>query len=745
MRAHEELLVHTGQHYDDELSRVFFEELGIPAPDRELGAGSGSNTEQTARILAALEPVLAELRPGLVLVYGDTNSTLAGALAAAQAGIPVGHVEAGMRSFDRTMPEELNRVLTDHASDLLLCSTQTAVDNLAREGVRGEAHLVGDVMADVSLAFREIAAERSTIVADLGLEPGGYLVGDRPPRRQRRSPRPPRARWSPCSRRCRGRVVFPVHPRTRARLEAAGLLDRLDGLTLVPPLGYLDFLELARDARAILTDSGGVQKEAYLLGVPCVTLRDTTEWVETVDAGWNVLVDLDRDAALAALERTPPARAARAVRRRARRRASPRRGVGLHCAPMKIGVVGLGYVGLPLVVAFAEAGHDVVGVDVDARVVASLGRGRSHIEDVPDERLRAISERFHPTPRYADLAKVDAVVVAVPTPLTPNREPDLQPLIDTGTALANVLQAGQLVVLESTTYPGTTRERFAPAAGGVRPGGRARLPPRLLARADRPGPHRLHAAQHAQDRRRPDRRVPAPRGRALRARLRRGRAGLDAGVGGAHEAAREHLPLGEHRARERAGDPVRPDGHRRLGGGRRGRHQAVRVHVVQARARAWAGTACRSTRSTSPGGRASSTCRRSSSSWPARSTSACRTSASTGSRAPSTSRRSRSRARGWRSWASPTSPAWGTCASRPRCGSCGCCASRAPRSSYYDDFVPELPDLGLRSEWPEDADCVAIVTAHPGLDVERLVQESPLVVDFRGVTRGIEAPNLVRL
>jgi UDP-GlcNAc3NAcA epimerase len=303
---HEELLVHTGQHYDDELSRVFFDELGIPAPDRELGAGSGTNTEQTARILGALEPVLADLRPALVLVYGDTNSTLAGAIAAAQADIPVGHVEAGMRSFDRTMPEELNRVLTDHASQLLLCSTQTAMDNLAREGVAGEAHLVGDVMADVSLAFREIAAERSTVLGDLGVEPGSYLVVtahragnvDDPVRLERlvelleALPRP---------------VVFPVHPRTRARLEAAGLLDRLGDLILAPPLGYLDFLELARNARAVLTDSGGVQKEAYLLGVRCVTLRDTTEWVETVEAGWNVLVDLDRGAALAALEREPPA------------------------------------------------------------------------------------------------------------------------------------------------------------------------------------------------------------------------------------------------------------------------------------------------------------------------------------------------------------------------------------------------------------------------------------------------------
>src|SRR5215216_4054498 len=172
----DELIVHTGQHYDDELSRVFFEELSVPAPDRELNAGGGTNTAQTARILAALEPVLKELHPSLVLVYGDTNSTLAGALAASQAEIATGHVEAGMRSFDRSMPEELNRVLTDHASDLLLCSTDTAVHNLEREGARGEAALVGDVMADVSIAFRDIAEERSRILEELGLEQGAYLV-----------------------------------------------------------------------------------------------------------------------------------------------------------------------------------------------------------------------------------------------------------------------------------------------------------------------------------------------------------------------------------------------------------------------------------------------------------------------------------------------------------------------------------------------------------------------------------------
>jgi UDP-N-acetylglucosamine 2-epimerase len=278
----------------------------VPAPAYELNAGGGTNTAQTARILAALEPVLDELSPQMVLVYGDTNSTLAGALAARQAGVPVGHVEAGMRSFDREMPEELNRVLTDHASDLLLCSTETAVANLEREGAAGEAHLVGDVMADVSLAFRDIADERSSVLSELGLEEGSYLVAtahragnvDRPERLERLAdllaamPEP---------------VVFPVHPRTRLRLEETGLIDRLDGVRVVRPLGYLDFLKLARHARAVLTDSGGVQKEAYLLGVPCVTLRDTTEWVETVESGWNVLVDLDSDAAIAALELNPPA------------------------------------------------------------------------------------------------------------------------------------------------------------------------------------------------------------------------------------------------------------------------------------------------------------------------------------------------------------------------------------------------------------------------------------------------------
>ena len=300
--------MHTGQHYDDELSRIFFEELDVPAPDRELGVGSGTAAEQTAGMLSALEPVLRDWAPDLVLVYGDTNSTLAGALGAAQLRIPVAHVEAGMRSGDWAMPEELNRVLTDHASALLLCSTPTAVANLEREGAHGQVELVGDVMADVSLAFASVAEERSHALEQHGVEPGGYLLVTA--HRAGNVDDPDRLRLLvEVLEGLPGTAIFPLHPRTRARLEAADLLGRLEsapGLVLTPPLGYLDFLTLARHARAILTDSGGVQKEAYLLGTPCITLRDTTEWVETVEQGWNVLVDLDSQAVFAALERKPP-------------------------------------------------------------------------------------------------------------------------------------------------------------------------------------------------------------------------------------------------------------------------------------------------------------------------------------------------------------------------------------------------------------------------------------------------------
>jgi UDP-N-acetylglucosamine 2-epimerase (non-hydrolysing)/UDP-GlcNAc3NAcA epimerase len=302
-----EVLVHTGQHYDSDLSQVFFDELKLPRPDHRLDVGGGTNTSQTSRMLAALEPLLASERPDIVLVYGDTNSTLAGALAGAQAGVPVAHVEAGMRSYDRTMPEELNRVLADHASSLLLCSSEHPAETLRGEQVAGEIVVVGDVMVDVARMLEPRARERTEALEAAGVRPGEYLLATA--HRAGNVDDPARlALLVELLLAVPGPVVLPLHPRTRARLEAAGLLERLgSGIRLVPPVGYLDFMALLLRSRAVLTDSGGVQKEAYLLGVPCVTLRDTTEWVETVDAGWNVLVDLDRGAALAALDRAAPA------------------------------------------------------------------------------------------------------------------------------------------------------------------------------------------------------------------------------------------------------------------------------------------------------------------------------------------------------------------------------------------------------------------------------------------------------
>jgi UDP-GlcNAc3NAcA epimerase len=302
----DEVLVHTGQHYDDDLSRVFFEELALPVPDHHLGVGGGTNSSQTARMLAALEP-LAAGRPDVLLVYGDTNSTLAGALAGAQAGVPVAHVEAGMRSYDRTMPEELNRVLADHASALLLCSSEHSAATLRGEQVAGEVVVVGDVMVDVARLLAPRARARVDVLEAHGVRAGEYLVAtahrsgnvDDPARLER---------LVELLMAVPGPVVLPLHPRTRARLEAAGLLERLEnGLRVTPPLGYLEFTALLLHSRAVLTDSGGVQKEAYLAGVPCVTLRATTEWTETVEAGWNALVDLDARAALAALGRPRPA------------------------------------------------------------------------------------------------------------------------------------------------------------------------------------------------------------------------------------------------------------------------------------------------------------------------------------------------------------------------------------------------------------------------------------------------------
>ena len=288
--AHE-VLVHTGQHYDRNMSGVFFAELHIPEPDYNLGIGSGSHGWQTGQMLIRIEEVLLQERPDCVLVYGDTNSTLAGALAAVKLHIPIAHVEAGLRSFNRAMPEEINRVLTDHAADLLFCPTQTAVECLAREGLTHGVTLTGDVMFDAYLYNAKLAETRSATLTGLGVQPGGYLLAT--VHRPANTDDPTVLRGILNALEATGElVIFPIHPRTRKALKSAGIRPG-PHVRLIEPVGYLDMLALEKHARLILTDSGGVQKEAYLAAVPCITLRRDTEWPETVAAGWNVLVGAD--------------------------------------------------------------------------------------------------------------------------------------------------------------------------------------------------------------------------------------------------------------------------------------------------------------------------------------------------------------------------------------------------------------------------------------------------------------------
>lgn len=324
------VLVHTGQHYDYEMSKIFFDELGLPSPDYHLGAGSGTHGEQTGKILQRVEIVLLQERPDWVLVYGDTNSTLAGALAAAKLHIPVAHIEAGLRSYNRHMPEEINRVLTDHLSTLLCCPTETAVANLRAEGfanIVNEGKLVseeaaaafapqqagrqgpwvvntGDVMYDAFLLCREVAERRSTVLEDWGLEPGNYFLAT-VHRAENTDDRQALGNiveaFLELSR--RHRLIWPLHPRTRKALEYNGLMARLTAqamdLQLLQPVGYFDMLLLEANAAVILTDSGGIQKEACFAGVPCVTLRKETEWLETVESGQNILAGVESESIIA--------------------------------------------------------------------------------------------------------------------------------------------------------------------------------------------------------------------------------------------------------------------------------------------------------------------------------------------------------------------------------------------------------------------------------------------------------------
>lgn len=305
-KKHHEILVHTGQHYDYLMSQTFFDELGIPAPDYNLEVGSGTHAGQTAEILVRFEELVLKEKPDIVIVRGDTNSTLAGALVASKLHIPTVHIEAGERSFDRRMPEEINRLVADQLSSAYFCVSQTAVNQLAKEGITKNVFWVGDVMLDANLANRPLAREKSTVLSKLGLAPGTFSLVT--VHRAANTDDP--ARLSNIVKALSGvgeTVVFPVHPRTRGALQKLDVQFG-DNVCLIEPVGYYDMMVLEENARIIATDSGGVQREAYFWGKPCLTLRDETEWTETVQVGWNKLVSVDMDCILEAWKTfIPPA------------------------------------------------------------------------------------------------------------------------------------------------------------------------------------------------------------------------------------------------------------------------------------------------------------------------------------------------------------------------------------------------------------------------------------------------------
>jgi UDP-N-acetylglucosamine 2-epimerase len=287
------IILHTGQHYDYELSKAFFDCFELPEPNYNLEVGSGCPGYQLGEMIRRLEPILLKEKPNLVLVYGDTNSTLAGALAAIYSRLRVAHVESGYRSYDRSMPEEVNRILTDHGSDLLFAPTKSTMENLKREGLQKKAYLTGDVMVDVLSDYMQIAEGKSNILKKLALQPKSYLLLTIHREKNTENLNILHKLANTFLNLKEVRIVFPLHPRTEKALRKIGILDKLTNsknISVIPPQNYLDFIKLENNAAKIVTDSGGVQKEAYVLGVPCITLRNNTELIETIKEGWNILV-----------------------------------------------------------------------------------------------------------------------------------------------------------------------------------------------------------------------------------------------------------------------------------------------------------------------------------------------------------------------------------------------------------------------------------------------------------------------
>jgi UDP-N-acetylglucosamine 2-epimerase (non-hydrolysing) len=477
-------IIHSNQHYSQEMDSVFFKELNLPAPDYNLGVGSGLHSNQTGNILIEMEPILLQEKPDVVLVQGDTNTVLAGALAASKLDIKVGHIEAGLRSYDRTMPEETNRILTDHMSEYLFAVGPNQHAILAKEGISASRiHTVGNTVSDSLFQHLELSEDTSTILNDVGVEAGKYflvtahrasnvdiesnlkeLLGlfDRL-----------HAKYSQP-------IVWPIHPRTESKLKTFGI-EVPQYLKLLPPIGYLDFIQLQKKAQLILTDSGGIQEEACLLGVPCITLRENTERPESIEVGANVLVGRDADKALAAAEKWLSVESfswknpfgdghvAEAIIDILFDENSTALEKPIVAKDETIAVVGMGYMGLPIASLLAQAGYNVTGVDLNKEKVEAINRAECPFDEVglPELITKVVSQGY--LTAATEIPSSDTYLVAVPTPHKDNRC-DRSYVFSAADAIAKVAKDGQTVIVESTISPQTSMAvaaRFADAGIAV--------------------------------------------------------------------------------------------------------------------------------------------------------------------------------------------------------------------------------------------------------------------------------------
>ncbi|MEW6990629.1 non-hydrolyzing UDP-N-acetylglucosamine 2-epimerase [Colwelliaceae bacterium 6441] len=477
-------IIHSNQHYSQEMDSIFFKELELPAPHYNLGVGSGLHSNQTGNILIKMEPILIDEKPDVVLVQGDTNTVLAGAMAASKLGIKVGHIEAGLRSYDRTMPEETNRIMTDHISDYLFAVGPNQHSILTKEGISQDLiHTVGNTVSDSLFQHLEISANTSQILSELNVESGKYFLVTA--HRASNVDIPANlmellALFDKLHAKYSQTIVWPIHPRTQAKLKEFKI-DVPSYLKLLPPIGYLDFIQLQKHAQLILTDSGGIQEEACLLGVPCVTLRDNTERPESIEVGANVLVGRDADKAIAAADKWLSADSFSwnnpfgdghvaelilDIITNAKDIAEEEKIVARN---ETLAVIGMGYMGLPISSLIAQAGYQVTGVDLSQEKVDSINRGECPFDEVgmPELIKKVVTQGF--LKASTEIPSSETYLVAVPTPHK-NNSCDRSYVFAAADAIAKVAKDGQTVIVESTISPQTSlavEKRFADAGLNV--------------------------------------------------------------------------------------------------------------------------------------------------------------------------------------------------------------------------------------------------------------------------------------